>query len=243
MLTTDSQPESAPMTRCSTCKLGGLCVAAGSDRQTLSQLDAMLSIDDRIAAGDDPIRRGDAFTGLLAVRSGYFKSYLIDREGNEQVQGFHFPGELIGLDAIQGQVHRANVKALSDAALCHLDYAKLTSLSSCSNALQQQLFRLFSGKLSDQHWRAVDFTAEERISAFILDISERLERRGFDGTVFELKMARSDIGNYLALATETVSRIFSRLKSARLIDVQRKRVTLLDVDGLRRIAKPVFESR
>ncbi|MEL6868261.1 MAG: helix-turn-helix domain-containing protein [Pseudomonadota bacterium] len=228
--------------RCSACSFGDLCLPSGSDDLTLGKLDALLETTDGIAVGRDVVMRGDAFAGLLAVRSGCFKSYTLDRDGNEQVQGFHFPGEIIGMDAINSHKHRANVQALSDASLCEFDYQSLLELSACSSGLQQQLFRLFSGKLAGQHWRTMDFTASERLAAFFLDISERLNQRGMDGHDFELAMSRSDIGNYLSLATETVSRVVTKFKVARLLQVDRKRVKVLDVEGLRHIAQPVFDA-
>ena len=229
--------------RCSGCTLGEICVAAGSDQATLIKLDELLEVDATIESGVDVFRRGDPFTGLVAVRSGCFKSYILDRDGNEQVQGFHFPGELIGLDAVQSGDYRNNVQSLGRSALCRLDYNQLLRLSACSAGLQSQLFRLFSSRLAAEQWRSLDFSAEERLAAFLLDISERLERRSLPSQDFELVMPRSDIANYLALATETVSRVFSKMRKARLIDVTRRNVRLADMAGLRAIAEPVFEAR
>ena len=228
--------------RCSGCVVGGLCVAAGSDEKTLRRLDRLLKVDDPVATTDMVVRRGDPFNSLIAVRAGCFKSFVIDREGREQVQGFHFPGELIGLDAVDGRRYRANVVALSEASLCELDYDRLLELSACSDGLQKQLFRLFSGRLASLQWRGADFTAEERIAAFLVDIAERLEQRGESGDELELLMSRSDIGNYLGLATETVSRVLKRLSDAGVIAVRRKRVSIRQPDRLLALAEAVFES-
>ncbi len=166
------------------------------------------------------------------MRSGCFKSYTIDRDGNEQVQGFHLPRELIGLEAVSRGEHGAHVVALTDSATCWLEYTELLRISSCSASLQQQLFRLFSGQLAAQHWRTGDFPATERLATFLVNISARLKEHGEDARVFELVMARSDIANYLGLATETVSRSFGRMAAAELIAVRRKKVTILDLEGL-----------
>lgn len=229
--------------RCSGCEVGQLCIAAGSDRETLARLDELLRVRNPIAAGTIVIRRGDPFRGLVAVRDGCFKSFVTDREGREQVLGFHLPGELIGLDAVQSKRHRADVIALGASSMCVLEYNELLNLSSCSTQLQKQLFRLFSGRLAGQNWRGTDLTAEERIACFVLDVANRLTERGLSGDEFELQMSRSDIGNYLGLATETVSRVFRRLHDQGLVDVRRKRVKLSDRAALEHLAEAVLDTR
>lgn len=229
--------------RCSGCAVGELCIAAGSDDGTLKQLDDLLRIRETIEPGTVVLRRGDPFRGLVAVRAGCFKSAITDREGREQVLGFHLPGELIGLDAVQSKRHRADVVALGGAAMCMLDYHELLSLSSCSRQLQQQLFSLFSGRIANTNWRGTDLSAEERIAGFMLDVSQRLVERGESGEEFELQMSRSDIGNYLGLATETVSRVVRRLHEQGLLDVRRKRVRLANRAELERLAEALFETR
>lgn len=227
--------------RCSECVVGDLCIALGSDASTLAKLDALLDIREPIANDDHVIRQGDKFRGLFAVRRGCFKSYTIDRDGGEQVQGFHFPGELIGLEAVSRGTHGANVVALTASATCRLEYSELLRISSCSAGLQEQLFRLFSSRLASQHWRTADFPATERLATFLLDVATRLAQRGHDGDAFELVMARSDIANYLGLATETVSRGFGRLASQGIIDVRRKRVCIKDRAALEAAAGSAAE--
>ena len=214
--------------RCSTCSVGDLCVALGSDARTLSRLDELLDVREPIAVDQHILRVGDPFNGLYAVRAGCFKSYTIDRDGGEQVQGFHFRGELIGLEAVSRGSYGVNVQALTESATCRLEYSELLNISSCSTGLQSQLFRLFSSRLAAQHWRTADFSATERLATFLLDVSARLEQRGHPADQFELVMARSDIGNFLGLATETVSRGFGRLASNGIVDVSRKRVSIVD---------------
>lgn len=228
--------------RCSGCRVGRYCIAASADDETLRRLDGLLEVQDAIETDATVIRKGDPFAGLFAVRDGCFKSFVLDRDGREQVLGFHFSGELIGLDAIASGEHLANVVALGPSALCQLEYDELSEISSCSSGLQQQLFRLFSGRLADQHWRTGDFTAAERLAVFLLDISARLQRRGGDGAAFELLMSRSDIGNYLGLATETVSRVFSRFRRSGYITVHRKQVTLADKRALQVLASGVTDA-
>lgn len=230
------QPAAVPASnRCSGCTVGDLCVAMGSDETTLSKLDELLRVNESIPLGKEVLETGEKFHGLYAVRSGCFKSSVLDREGREQVQGFHFTGELIGLEGISTGRYAATVSSLTDAALCRFPYEQLLSISATSDSggLQKQLFHLFSDRLANQNWRTADFSASERVVLFLLDISERQREREQDAHSFELPMSRSDIGNYLGLATETVSRIFTRLRADGLIDVRRKRVMLLDAQSLK----------
>ncbi|MEL7310326.1 MAG: helix-turn-helix domain-containing protein [Pseudomonadota bacterium] len=227
--------------KCSGCQVGHFCLAAGSDSETLEQLDELLVVDECIESGAHVARRGDAFRGVLAVRRGCFKSYRIDREGREQVRRFHFPGELIGLDAVSRGIYQDSTVALQDSATCAIDYQQLLNLSQCAKGLQQQLFRLFSGQLAEAQLHAGEFTAEERIAAFVCNISERLAARGHDAEQFELAMSRNDIGNHLGLATETVSRVFSRLRSAGVLNVRRKHITILDRLALFQLAEAVTD--
>lgn len=229
--------------RCSGCTVGDLCIAAGSDDSTLARLDDMLKVREPIEDGTVVIRRNDSFKGLLAVRDGCFKSFMTDRNGDEQVLGFHFAGELIGLDAVKSGHYRADVMALGEAALCLLDYQELLNLSACSLQLQRQLFGLFSDRLAGQNWRGTELSAEEKIAGFLLDVSARLTERGQSGSDFTLRMSRRDIGDYLGLATETVSRVFRRLHEQGLIDVRRKRVRLVRQDDLASLAESVLERR
>ncbi len=226
--------------RCSACQVGQFCLAAGSDKETLLKLDELLHVDSSVDSGEHVARRGDAFKGVMAVRSGCFKSYRVDREGREQVRRFHFPGELIGLDAVNMGVYQDSTVALQKGATCAIDYRQLLELSSCAAGLQQQLFRLFSGQLAERQLHAGEFSAEERIAAFIVDISARLASRGWDGDQFELAMSRGDIGNHLGLATETVSRVFSRLRSAGVLTVRRKHIVITDRASLESMAESIL---
>ena len=228
--------------RCSTCSVSELCVALGSDEETLRRIDELLTVRDPVPVADCVVRQGDPFRGLFAVRSGTFKSYIVDRDGREQVQGFHFAGELIGMEGISRGDYAANVVALEPGSVCTLRYSELLDVSACSHTLQRQLFNLFSRRIADEHWRSADVSASEQIAAFLLDISARLERRGQNPRSFDLTMSRRDIANYLGLATETVSRIFSRFRDDGLISVRRKHIELLMPERLRQVAISVLEA-
>ena len=224
---------------CSSCSLAELCLPVGLDRESLGRLDSLVTRDAPLHAGDHLYKKGDPFDALYAVRSGYLKSYTVDESGREQVLGFYLPGELLGLDAIYPERHQCNAVALDTASVCRLPYEDLSTLAGQVPGLQKQMFRLLSKDIHDSHSLAGDFTAEERLAAFLLSLSARLKLRGYSPTHFMLAMPRRDIANYLRLATETVSRVFKRFQQEGLIAVDRRDIRLLDIERLDDLARCV----
>lgn len=217
---------------CGTCSLSELCLPMGLPHDDMRRLEALIGPRGPITEEEHLFRVGDPLRALFAVRGGYFKTYIVEESGREQVLGFHLPGELIGLDAIWPQKHQCNAVALSTATVCELPYGALTELSEKLPGLQQSLLRLLSKELALSHSLAGDFTAEERVAGFLVSLSTRLKVRGLSETHLTLAMSRRDLANYLRLATETVSRVFSRFEQEGLISVDRRDVTLRDPERL-----------
>jgi CRP/FNR family transcriptional regulator len=217
---------------CGTCSLAELCLPMGLPHDDMRRLETLITPRGPIGEGEYLFRISDPLRALFAVRGGYFKTYLIEASGREQVLGFHLPGELIGLDAIWPQKHQCNAVALSTATVCELPYVALTDLSEKLPGLQQSMLRLLSKELALSHSLAGDFTAEERVAGFLVSLSSRLKVRGLSETQLTLAMSRRDLANYLRLATETVSRVFSRFEHDGLIAVDRREVTLRDPERL-----------
>jgi len=213
---------------CSTCSLSELCLPMGLPRDDMRRLEELITPRGPIGEGEYLFRVGEPLGDLYAVRGGYFKTYLVEASGREQVLGFHLPGELIGLDAIWPQKHQCNAVALSTASVCELPYDRITDLSQQLPGLQQSLLRLLSKELALSHSLAGDFTAEERIAGFLMSLASRMRSRGHSDTQLTLAMSRRDLANYLRLATETVSRVFSRFEHEGLITVNRREVSLRD---------------
>ena len=220
---------------CGTCSLQELCLPMGLPHDDMRRLEALIGPRGPIGDGDHLFRVGDPLRSLYAVRGGFFKTYLVEESGREQVLGFHLPGELIGLDAIWPQKHQCNAVALSMASVCELPYGALSDLSQKLPGLQQSMLRLLSKELALSHSLAGDFTAEERVAGFLLSLTSRMKLRGLSGTNLTLAMSRRDLANYLRLATETVSRVFSRFEQEGLIAVDRREVTLRDPEKLARL--------
>jgi len=182
---------------------------------------------------------GDPFNSVFAVRSGAFKSFSIDESGEEHVVGFFLPGELIGLDAIDGSTHENTVKALETSSSCEIPFHQIEKLSAKIPNLQRHMYRLLSREIrEDQELQLLlgKKTAEERIGTFLLNLSQRYQQRHLSATLFRLPMARTDIANYLGLAVETVSRNITRLQTQGILEVEGKDVEILDHKRLHHVA-------
>ena len=182
---------------------------------------------------------GQQFTSLYALRSGAIKAYSVDQNGEEQVIGFYLPGELFGLDAIHNDAYVCSAKALETSAVCELPFAQVTELSAKIHNLQAHMYKTLSKEINiDQQFHRLlsKKTAEERISTFLQNLSERYQRRKLSPTSFRLPMSRTDIGNYLGLAVETVSRVFTRLQQNGILKVDGKELQILDLGKLCDIA-------
>ena len=218
-------------THCTTCNLRELCLPCGLPASDTHLLGDMVYTRRRLKRGDCLFRSGGEFDSLYAVRSGFFKSSVVLEDGRDQVTAFHMAGEILGLDGIGNGAHSADAIALEDSEVCIIPYARLEE-----PALQRQLQKVMSRELvRDQGVMMLLGTmrAEERLAAFLLNLSQRFVARGFSPNEFHLRMTRDEIGSYLGLSLETVSRLFSRFQEEGLITVQQKHIRILDVPGLR----------
>ena len=224
---------SAMPTHCSTCNLRELCLPCGLGAAEQQRLGDLVYTRKRVKRGDTLFHAGADFESLYAVRSGFFKSSVVLEDGRDQVTAFHMAGEVLGLDGIGTGHHTADLVALEDSEVCVIPYAHLEEPS-----LQRQLHKLMSRELvRDQGVMLLLGTmkAEERLAAFLLNLSQRFVARGFSPAEFHLRMTRDEIGSYLGLSLETVSRLFSRFHDDGLIAVQQKHIRILDVAGLKAV--------
>lgn len=225
---------------CSTCAFSDACLSRGMDKSALSDLHVLVDHVGPLHAGEHIFREGDAFEAIAAVRAGTVKTYVVDRDGNEHVLGFHLPGEVIGLNAIDGEQYPCNAVALDTVMLCKFSFPKISVLAARLPGLQKQLFRLLSRDIGRAALLAGDWTADQRLAAFLVALSRRLAERGFSPTRFQLTMARTDIANYLRLAPETVSRVLRRFQEDGVLKVERREVELLGREQLEALAAPVL---
>lgn len=219
----------------------------GLDTDDINKLDEIVTRTKPHHRNDFLYREGDELNGIYAVKTGSIKTFIIREDGSEQVLGFHLPGEIIGLDAIESGKHTCNAKVLETTATCLIPFTKLEKLSMEIPSLQHQMFRLMSREISNESNMLILLgkrNADERLAAFLLSLSRRYKQRGFSATEFNLSMSRNEIGNYLGLAVETVSRLFTRFQDDGILRVERKHIELINLDALTNICDShVFSSK
>ncbi|MCX7945436.1 MAG: helix-turn-helix domain-containing protein [Hydrogenophilus sp.] len=226
---------------CAQCNLLELCLPVGLPPEELKKLDALVSLRRRIARHQSLFQANAPFEALYAVRAGFFKTTLTLSDGREQVTGFQMSGELLGLDGISSGRHAVTAIALEDSEVCVLDYSRLETLIHEIPPLMTQFHKILSREIVREQGVMTllgSMRAEERLAAFLLNLSQRFAARGFSPTQFRLRMTREEIGSFLGLKLETISRTLSAFQEAGLIDVDRREITLLNRDALRRLLHP-----
>lgn len=228
-------------TACSACNLRELCLPIELSGPEMSRLDALVNRKTVYRRGTNLYRCGEKFHSLYAIRSGFFKTQTLHEDGREQVTGFQMAGEIIGMDAISSDVHTCDAIALEDSEVCEIPFARLEELSRELPALQRHLHRILSREIvRDQGIMLLlgSMHAEERLAAFLLNLSQRFAVRGYSPTAFQLRMTRQEIGSYLGLKLETVSRTLSQFQTKGLIRIQNKSLQFLDAAALQNLIKP-----
>lgn len=227
---------------CSTCPFSSACLDEGYDKSRLRELHVLVEHVGPFHEGDHIFRESDAFNAIAGIRAGTVKTYVTDLAGREQVQGFFLPGEVIGLNAISRSRYPCNAVALDTVMLCRISFPRIATLATRMPGLQEQLFRLLSEDIGKASMLAGDFSADERMAAFLVVLSRRYHARGWSATRYRLPMARTDIANYLRLAAETVSRILKRFQDDGIVRVERREIELTDLPRLETLARNVLRT-
>lgn len=221
---------------CSSCNLRELCLPVNLDGMGMRQLDVLTSVKRTFRRGEYLYHSGEPFRSLYAIRTGFFKTQVLHEDGREQVTGFQMPGEIIGLDAICTNAHACNAIALEDSEICELPFDRLEELSRELPGLQRHLHKIMSSEIVRDHGIMLllgSMRAEERLAAFLLNLSQRFSARGYSPNAFHLRMTRQEIGSYLGLKLETVSRTFSLFQEHNLLSVRARDVEIIDMSRLR----------
>jgi CRP/FNR family transcriptional regulator, anaerobic regulatory protein len=226
---------------CSNCSLHELCMPIGLNVEDVKKLDDLVGVRRKIRQGDSLFNNGDAFTSLYAIRTGFFKTCVSSEDGREQVTGFQMAGEIIGLDGIVSNHHSCNAIALEDADVCVMPFANLEELSHELPVLQRHLYKIMSREIVRENSVMMllgNMSADERLAAFLLNLVQRLHARGFSQSEFILRMTREEIGSYLGMKLETVSRTFSKFNEEGIIEVKQRYVKIKNPDALKKIFNP-----
>lgn len=231
---------------CTDCSLNPICLPIAVRDDELDELDSIIKRSRPLRRGEHLFRPGDTFESVYAVRSGAFKTYTLTEEGEEQVTGFYLPGEILGMDGLSTNQHSNAAKSLESSAICEIPFTKLEGLSSRIPTLQRHFFQLMSREIQADQQLMLLLTkkpADERVAALLLNLSSRYTRRGLSANRFRLPMSRNDIGNYLGLAVETVSRIFTRLQQSGVLTVNGKEIEVTNRQVLCDMANATVSSR
>ncbi len=215
-----------------------LCLPVGLDAEDLKQLDHVIGSRVRLKKGESLYRAGEPFHALYAVRLGSLKTTVLAEDGREQVAGYHMLGDIIGLDGIGTERHGCQATALEDTDVCVMPFERLEDLARTVPSLQHNLHQFLAREITRDHSVMLllgSMRAEERLAVFLVNLSERYRRRGYSSTEYVLRMTREEIGSYLGLKLETVSRLFSRFQDEGIIQVQGRSIKILDMAALRQI--------
>ncbi|EYC51146.1 transcriptional regulator [Hylemonella gracilis str. Niagara R] len=227
---------------CSNCNLRELCMPVGLSSEEMERLDQVVAARRKVKRGEALFHAGEKFESLYAIRTGFFKTCVTTEDGRDQVTGFQMAGEIIGLDGIVNDLHSCDAVALEDAEVCVMPYERIEDLSREINGLQRHVHRIMSREIvRDQGVMLLlgSMRAEERLAAFLLNLVQRLHARGFSQSELILRMTREEIGSYLGLKLETVSRTFSRFAEDGIVEVKQRYVRILDTDALTRLVNAV----
>ena len=223
---------------CSNCNLRELCMPVDLTESDMDKIDTLVATRRKIKRGEALFSSGDRFDALYAIRTGFFKTRVTTEDGRDQVTGFQMAGEIVGLDGIVDDRHSCDAVALEDAEVCELPYARIEDLAREVAALQTHVHKIMSREIVRDHGVMLllgSMRAEERLAAFLLNLVQRLHVRGFSRSELVLRMTREEIGSYLGLKLETVSRAFSKFAEEGFVEVKQRHVRILDTDALRKI--------
>ncbi|HOZ66534.1 MAG TPA: fumarate/nitrate reduction transcriptional regulator Fnr [Burkholderiaceae bacterium] len=226
---------------CSNCNLRELCMPIGLNHDELNRIDDLVATRRHVKRGDTLFRSGDKFSSLYAIRTGFFKTCVATEDGRDQVTGFQMAGEVIGLDGIVSDNHSCDAVALEDAEVCVMPYDRIEDLSREVHGLQRHVHKIMSREIVREHGVMLllgSMRAEERLAAFLLNLVQRLHARGFSQSELILRMSREEIGSFLGMKIETVSRTFSKFADEGIVEVKQRHVRIMNTQALKDIVNP-----
>ena len=227
---------------CSNCNLRELCMPLGLSSHELERLDAVVANRRKVKRGETLFRNGERFSNLFAIRTGFFKTSIVAEDGRDQVTGFQMAGEIMGLDGIVIDHHTCDAIALEDAEVCVMRFNRIEELSREITALQRHVHKIMSREIVRENGVMLllgSMRAEERLAAFLLNLVQRLHARGFSQSELMLRMSREEIGSYLGLKLETVSRTFSKFMEEGIIEVKQRHIKIINPQALKEIVNPI----
>ncbi len=230
---------------CTNCNMRESCLPLGLTLKEIERLEDMVAGRKRVKRGMPLFHAGDRFRNLYVVRLGFMKGVVVGSDGREQVSSFYMAGDLVGVDGIPSSVHTVDIVALEDTEVCLIPYTKFEDCVTSMHTMGAHILKSFARELVRQNNHMLllgSMHAEERLAYFLLTLSQRFEQRGYSRSEFVLRMTRAEIGSFLGLKLETVSRVLSRFSHDGLIEVNQKHVRIFDASGLRAIISGAMDS-
>ncbi len=224
--------------QCQSCSLSALCLPIALADEDVNRLDQIIERKKPLKKGEVLFHQGEEFSSVYAVRTGTLKTFNITNNGEEQITGFYCPSELVGLSGIDNNIYPISAKALETTSVCEIPFSHLESLSNQIPSLKSQIFKVMSRKICDDQQMMVLLgkkNADEKVASLLMNLSGRFKRRGYSAVSFRLSMSRGEIGNYLGLAVETVSRVMTRFQKNNIIQVNGKEVTIIDLPAMQKL--------
>lgn len=224
---------------CGSCSLHQLCLPMGLDESDMQRLDQIIGRRRRIMKDEILYRMDDPFNTLYAIRFGHFKTYQVNANGERQITGFQMAGELLGMDAISTERHQCDAMALEDSEVCEIPFRQLEDLFGHIPNLLRHFHRIMSQEITrEQNVMLLlgNMRAEQKFAAFLVNLASRYQSRGYSSTSFQLRMSREEIGNYLGLTIESISRLISKFKKGGWLRVSNREVEILAPERLKAIA-------
>jgi CRP/FNR family transcriptional regulator len=231
---------SSPRTSCTSCNLLGSCVSAGYEPEHKRAIEELVAKRVRLRKGDTLFRPGEKFATLYAVRLGSFKTVLLAQDGRDQVSGFHMAGDVIGTDGIGSGLHECQAIALEDTEVCVMPYSRIEELERASAQVLRNMHRMLAAEIARERGVMLmlgTLRADQRLAVFLMDLARRYHARGYSSSEYVLRMTRDEIGSYLGLKLETVSRLLSRLHREGVIQVQGRVIKLLNPAALKTLVE------
>ncbi|MEO5671802.1 MAG: helix-turn-helix domain-containing protein [Ramlibacter sp.] len=226
---------------CSNCNLRELCLPVGLSPAEVEHIDRIVAGRRTVKRGAALFRSGEAFSSLFAIRTGFFKTQLAAADGRDHVTGFQMAGEIMGMDGIVNDRHTCDAIALEDAEVCVMPFARIGELAREVGALQHHVHCIMSREIVREHGVMLllgSMSAQERLAAFLLNLLQRLHARGFSSSELVLRMTREEIGSYLGLKLETISRTFSKFAADGILEVNQRHLRIIDPQALRDLMSP-----
>lgn len=235
-------PVTSDSPHCSTCMMGNVCLPVGMPSNEVAQLDELVKERLRIEKGQPLFQYGTTLDALFGLRTGSIKTQIVEASGQQQITGFFLPGEIVGLDGMLEGIHSSTAIAMEDSEVCVVKLDDIDEISRYVPSLQHQVRRLMSKEIARSHQVLLalgSMRSEQRLAAFLINLSQRLSALGYSSTDFIMRMSREEIGNYLGLTLETVSRLFSRFARDGVIRVSQREIKILDMIALNElVGKP-----